>query len=210
MATGLYRAVGRGGATPIGPPGANIGDFAQLSRVQVFIAGLDVMRSGALLGAYLTYPLIHARGLNDAWSLFDGQGQRLLDIDVFARIERIDGNAGVPVVRCCHHHSIEAFDGEQVAMIGKDGGARSGRACLLSAGSPHIAYRREWAIELLKGRLQLSRSRSAADEADGETIIRAQHPGLRSSSQSCCAGNCDKSSTIHGWPLIKRDYSTRI
>ena len=54
--------------------------------IHVLALGLKVVLPGALLHADLADALVDARGLYDARSLFDLEGQRLLHVDVLAGV----------------------------------------------------------------------------------------------------------------------------
>ena len=75
------------------------------------------MLARALLHPHLADAVVDAGGLNNPWTLFERQRQRLFHIDIFARVERIDGALGMPVIGSGDQHHIEIFHLEQLAMI---------------------------------------------------------------------------------------------
>jgi hypothetical protein len=81
------------------PPCARERDLAQTSRVEILALRLEVVRTGALLHSDLADPLIDASRLDDGRTLLNGEGEGLLDVDVFAGLEGIDCGVGVPMIR---------------------------------------------------------------------------------------------------------------
>ena len=101
------------------PPGARQRDLAQLAGVEVFALGLQVMLSGALLHADLADAIVDARRFHDRRALFDLQRERLLDVDVLAGVERVDGHARVPVIGRGDEGGVDFLGLEQLAMVGE-------------------------------------------------------------------------------------------
>ena len=59
---------------------------------------LQKLRRRPLHRAGLEHPIVFARGLHHGASLVNGEGQRLLAIDILARFAGRDGDIGVPVI----------------------------------------------------------------------------------------------------------------
>ena len=78
--------------------------------------------------ADLADPLVDAHGLDDLGPFLDLQGQRLLDVDVFAGVGRIDGDQRVPVIGRGDQHRVEVLLLEQLAVVAV--GARARRLLL--------------------------------------------------------------------------------
>ncbi len=83
----------------------------------MYALGLQVVLAGALLHAHLADAVVDARGLDDGRAFLDLQRERLLDVDVLARIQRVDGDGGVPVVGHADQHGIHFLHLEQLAMV---------------------------------------------------------------------------------------------
>ncbi len=81
------------------PPGSRQGNLPKSSAVEVFLLGLEVMDTRALLHSDLAHSLVNARGFDDQRTFFDGARQGLFDVHVFACVQRVDCRAGMPVIR---------------------------------------------------------------------------------------------------------------
>ncbi len=68
------------------PPRPHQGDFPELPGVEVFLFRLDVVLARALLHPHLADALVQPGRLDDLRSLFVPQRQRLLDVNVLARV----------------------------------------------------------------------------------------------------------------------------
>ncbi len=101
------------------PPGARQRDLAELSGLEVLVLGLQVVLAGALLHAHLADAVVDARRLDDRRPFLDLQRQRLLDVDVLAGIQRVDGDAGVPVVGRGDQDRVDLLQLEQLAVVGE-------------------------------------------------------------------------------------------
>ncbi len=100
------------------PPGPHQRDLAELATADVFIADLHVVRAGALLHSDLTDAVVYPRGLDDARPFVDGERERLLDVNVAAGIQGIDGAGGVPVVGRPDEHCVDFLLLEQRPVVG--------------------------------------------------------------------------------------------
>jgi hypothetical protein len=72
---------------------------------------------GALLASGLQHPFVLAHRLHTPFGFSQGQGQRFLAIDVFARLTGLDDGDGVPVLRRDDHHRVDVFAGQKVPEI---------------------------------------------------------------------------------------------
>ena len=79
---------------------------AQLKLVYDEAGGRLGARIAPLFGAVLDDDGILPRGLDELLALEDVVATRLLDADVFARLNRPDRRPGMPVVRRCYHHRV--------------------------------------------------------------------------------------------------------
>src|ERR1019366_5009492 len=104
------------------PPSAAEGDLAQFAGVYVFRLGLEVVLAGALLHTDLADAVVGARRLYDQRPLLGLEGKGLLDIDVLAGVEGVDGDGDVPVVGNADEDDVQFFDLEQLAVVGEGAG----------------------------------------------------------------------------------------
>ena len=92
------------------------GDFAQSSLADE-LGGFLANWNRASMNAYLANPAAAADRLDHRASLGDAERQRFLDIDIFARLARLDRLEGVPVVRHRDDHGVQVFQLEQPPVI---------------------------------------------------------------------------------------------
>lgn len=75
-------------------------DVADASGPHVLAGAAEfLVPPGALLAAGLDDPVVVAGGFDHGPAFVDGQGQRLLDVDVLAGLAGVDCGEGVPVIR---------------------------------------------------------------------------------------------------------------
>ena len=91
-------------------------DFANAPVPHQFARLAELVR-GTLHRARLEYTVILARRLHHFTGLMDGQGERLLAIDILARFARRDGYEGVPVIGRRNHHGIDVLACQQFAKL---------------------------------------------------------------------------------------------
>ena len=94
------------------PPRSGERDLAELVGIEVFLLRLQVVLAGTLLHTDLADTIVHSRGLDDRRSFFDGERQRLLDINVFPGIQRIHGRLRMPVIGRRNQNYIDGLVGE--------------------------------------------------------------------------------------------------
>ena len=78
---------------------------------------LDIVRPTALLGPGLHDPAAFLHGLDLVGTFGEGVGHRFLEVNVFARRERIDEHLLVPVVRSRNNHCIHIFLFKELAVV---------------------------------------------------------------------------------------------
>jgi len=90
-------------------PHTHEGDVADLATSHHAGSLGDVGR-GAMLGAWKENPVGAAGGLHHRAAFANGQGERLLHVDMLAGFEAQHGRDGVPVIRSRHHDGIHFLD----------------------------------------------------------------------------------------------------
>ena len=98
-------------------------DLAELSFADDPVAGLDQVRRAAALGADLHDPLVLAGRGQHGLALGHVDADRLLDVDVGARLDGRDHRQGVPVVGRGDQDDVQVLFLEHLAVVGV--GARS-------------------------------------------------------------------------------------
>ena len=100
--------------------GAGPADRAELAAAEI-LEGLVTGRAGAALRAHLDHAAVLA-GRGDHLPAFpDVVGQRLLDVDVLARLAGPDGGQGVPMVGRGDDDGVDVLVVEQLADVAVDG-----------------------------------------------------------------------------------------
>ena len=84
------------------------------------------LRFAAQVQPGLHDPFVFPCGLDHAAAFDDGEGDRLLDIDVSARLASPNGHQSVPVIRRCDGDRVDVFPFQQAANIELGGGAVAG------------------------------------------------------------------------------------
>ena len=72
---------------------------------------------GTLLTAHTQDHTIVTYRLGKHLALFDSEGERFLQVDVFLRIAGIDSHEGMPVVGGSDHHGINIFPCDKILVI---------------------------------------------------------------------------------------------
>ena len=101
------------------PPGAGERDLPQRLGIEVLLLGLDVVLARALLHSDLADALVDSGRIDHARSLLDPEGERLFHVDVFARVEGVDGDRSVPVVGRGDQNGIDLLKFQQLRVIGE-------------------------------------------------------------------------------------------
>ena len=117
------------------PHAIHVGDFPDQPRTHEPFAGFEINLSGALLHPHLADAIVHSRRTDDFGAFFALAGERLLDVDVFSRVERVDRDGFMPVIRRGNQDGVDARHFEELAMIAECPGTRRLRHAL-SARSP--------------------------------------------------------------------------
>src|SRR5262245_6855903 len=89
------------------PPRADQRDLAEFAFVDQFVFSLDVMLAAALLQANLQDTICRLDSLDDLVALINREGERFLDVDVFAGSAGIDRHGLVPWIWSSDQHSID-------------------------------------------------------------------------------------------------------
>ena len=185
------------------PPGARQRDLAQLAGIEILALGLQIVLAGALLHAHLADALVDARGLDDGRTFFDRARQRLFDVHVFAGIQRVDGDSRVPVVRCGDQRHIHFLQLQQLAMVLEVLRLRRFLAGLVDLRAVDIAHRDHVRLGFLEVSHIVAAAVAAADHAQLDAVVGAQHPGVgkrrqgRSAAQEIAAVECSFRHKIH-------------
>jgi hypothetical protein len=135
------------------------------------------MLAAALLQADLRHSIIGLDGLDDVVPLFDGEGQRLFDVDVLARVERVDRHPRMPVVGRGDQDGVDVFRSEQRVVIGEGlclapGLFERGVEVLVIA----IAERDDLDVGFfLKDAHHVAAAIARADDAETDSVIGAHH-----------------------------------
>ena len=124
-------ASGGGAALVVLPPvGADLHDAAEAAALDE-INGVAEVRPTALLHAALEDLLAGADCFGEGFAFFNGVGDGLLEVDVFARGEGVDGHFDVMVVGSGDEDGVDVFvveDGAVVEVAGGFGGSEAGAA----------------------------------------------------------------------------------
>ena len=161
------------------PPGACQRDLAQLAGIHVHLLGFQVVLAGALLHAHLADAAVDARGLDDGRPFLHLEGQRLFHVHVLARVERIDGNGGMPVVRHADQHGVQLLHLEQFAMVAEGLGFRRDPLCGIDLGAVDIADGRDIHGSGLDELAHVAAAALAAtDEAELHALVGAVDTGV--------------------------------
>ncbi len=161
------------------PPGSGERDFTEPAGLEIFAFGLKVMDAGALLHPNLAHPFIDARGLDDGRPFFDCARQRLLDIDVFAGVKRVDGNARMPVIGSGDQDGVDPFIVEQLAVIAERSRVRGLLAGAVDMLAVNIADRRDMHRGVEHKLRHVVRTAVAhPDHPELDRVVRAEYPRI--------------------------------
>ena len=95
------------------------------------------------------------------------EGERLLDVDVLAGVEGIDGDRRVPVVRRRDDHGVQPGHLQQLAMVAEQLRSRRQRLALFGARAIDVADRgQRRLVQFLEVGQQQVAARAAADQRD--------------------------------------------
>jgi hypothetical protein len=120
--------------------------------------GHEELRTTSLLSSDLHDTPSLLDGLAELFALVDGQRQGFLTVDVFARIDRIDYDFRVPVVRCANGHDIDVPTIQQLTIVSV--------YCTLIAGCESL---RMSAIDIGAGNLLAQTTSGVADKRSTPT-----------------------------------------
>src|ERR1019366_1071951 len=184
------------------PPGAAEGDFAEFAGVYVFRLGLEVVLAGALLHADLADEIVGARRLDDHGPFFGFQGKGLLDVDILAGIEGVDGDGAMPVVGNADEGDIDFLDLEQLAVVVKGAGVGGGRVALgtVEVIAPDIAEGDDIDIAGFdKIAHVVAAAIAGADQAELQAFIGAKDAAVRSRRD----GGAEEAPAVGGGTFIR-------
>src|SRR5438093_4759514 len=108
------------------------------------LAGEPKARVRPLLAAGLEDPAGLALGADELPALLDGEGERLLTVDIFAGLHRGIRDQGVPVVRCADNDGVDILPAQQLAEVAELSAVRAKRpGRFLPVLAVHVADRRD-------------------------------------------------------------------
>jgi len=169
------RAIGRGpdaGGEHVAIDAAAGGDdVAELAGADN-LRGLPAVGRGATVNADLDDALGLAGDVDDLAALDDGERERFLDVNVFARAAGVDAHEGVPVVGGGDHDGVDvvAVEDAAVVFIGV-GGRAGGFDGAIAIGRDEVADGGDVLIGELFGRPEEGGAAVAdADEAEADAV----------------------------------------
>ncbi len=137
------------------------------------------MLAGALLHAHLANAVVFTRRFHDGRPLFNLQRERLFDVDVLARPQRIDGDTRMPVVRRGDENRVHFLHLQQLPMLRKILRLGGGLACFVDLLAVDVAYGNHihGGNHLELGHV-VPAAVAAADHAQLDPVARAEHAGV--------------------------------
>src|SRR5262249_47944711 len=135
--------------------------------------------AGALLHAHLADAIVDAGRLDDHRAFFQLERERLLDVDVLAGVERVDGDGGVPVVGDTDYGDVDGLGFEELAVIGEGlcGGPSSFR--LVDVDAVDVADGGDFGIagfDEIAG--VVAAALAGADQSDLDAVVGSHDPGV--------------------------------
>src|ERR1035437_9321350 len=126
--------------------------------------------------------------------------RRLFQVHVLARVERIDGNGGMPVVRHADQHGVHFLHLEQLAMVAEAFGVGSDRFGGVDLGAVNIAARRAIHGSGFHELTEVAAAALAAtDDAELHALVGTVNTGVgKSSGGSHAAEKCP------AWDIVFR------
>ena len=147
------------------------------------------MLAGPLLHADLADAIVDPGGLDDGRAFLGSAGERFLDVDVFAGVERGDSAGGVPVIGCGDQDHVQFLHFEQLAVVGEGrsgGGFLLGQVDLLGV---HVADGGDLDVRVVHEQTHdMAAAVTDADDTHLNLVVRAKHPGIGCSCHGHCAG----------------------
>jgi hypothetical protein len=159
------------------------------------------------LAAHLEDPFVPVGGGDDFDPFVDGEGHRLLDVDVLAGREGVERHLPVPVVRRGDEHGVDVLVVEQAAVVGDDGCLAAGPGpAALGPAAVGVAQRHHLGVGAGGGEGidQLLGARTHAGAADSQPIAgRAGRPGalcrsVQAGGRSCRHRAGEEGPSVHG------------
>jgi hypothetical protein len=161
---------------------------------------LQIVPARALLHSNLTDTLVHSRCLHNLGPFFDSQREWLLDVDVLARVERIDGDRRMPVIRHCNDHGVDVLRIEDVPVILEGLAGGRGLAGHLHRRGVDVAQRADLDAAKLQEIVHVAdAARAASNQSETDAVVRAADARIRQSgSRGGGAGGLDEIPAIDG------------
>ncbi len=161
------------------PPRPRQRDLAQLAGIHVFALRLQVVLTGALLHAHLANAVVFPRRFHDGRPFFNLQRERLFDVDVFARPQRIDRDTRMPMVRSGDENRVHLLHLQQLPVLRKIlrlGGCLASFVDLLAV---NVAYGNHihGGNHLELGHV-VPTALAAADHAQLDPVVGPEHAGV--------------------------------
>jgi hypothetical protein len=131
------------------------------------------------LHSHLADSVIDPGRFDDGGAFFRFQRERLLDVDIFSRMERVEPDGRVPVVGYCDQRSVHLFEVEHVTIVAK--GTRGGTDLLrlIELVVPNVAKSDNVHAEFHEVGEVAASALSTADERQLYAVIRAHHARIR-------------------------------
>ncbi len=142
---GGLQAGGWGGAAGIarGIDDEHLSDLPEHTALDELVC-LQERRAASLLQPHLHHPVILPGRLHHLEALGDAVGQRLLHVNVLARLARRDGDRTVPVVRRGHHDYVNILALQNAPVVAVSVRLRSGgRRALFEVRFENVTNRRD-------------------------------------------------------------------
>ncbi len=162
------------------PPGTGQCDLSQLVCVKVLLLGLKVVFPRALLHSHLTDAIVLPGGFHSQGTFLDRERERLLAINILARVQSVDQDRYVPVVRGGNQHNFDVFEVQQLAVVGEGLGLGRLLEGRLQNFAPDIAQRHYLHRGVfLKMRHIGPAAVARSDYAQVKPVVCSQNPGVR-------------------------------
>ena len=108
-------------------------------------------------------------------ALVDPERERLLDVDVLACVQRVDGNRRMPMVGYGDDDRVEVLHVEHTTVVLERLGTGRRFPGLIDLRGIHIAHRTGVGVQLQKCVHDADAARSAADQAQAHAVVGAEN-----------------------------------
>ena len=180
---------------PVAPEAAGRPHHLAEQAVGDRLLGLPEVIHRGVLAADLEHAAGRFHHLGDLLRLLDRVGHRLFEVDVLAVAQRLHRVGVMPVIGRGNHHDVDVGPGADLAIVVVDGPLvdAGGFAGPLLALVPDVVDGDRLNVTGLLAALHHPADvgvhpAAAADEADVDAIVRADHPALRRGRGLACGG----------------------